>query len=271
MRKKTSLLYDICVAVILFIIMYLLAYYVFGITIQSRYSISVQGFNNLPSSVELVIARYEENLSWVNNLPRDLYTKVYIYNKGEHVSFDIPNSVSFDLPNVGREGHTYLTHIVNNYDRLPDVTMFVPGSIGTNLEKMRRVNKIQDYLQGSRTSIILGHKDIQTINEANNFQIEEWRATSPENNLKKPELRVESSSDRPLKSWFEKRFHGEQINCVSFLGILAASREDIQKRPKEFYESLSKEMLHPHPETGHYIERVWKNIISMSDDKCMNV
>lgn len=32
-----------------------------------------------------------------------------------------------ELPNVGREGHTFIHHIVTRYDRLADVTLFVNG------------------------------------------------------------------------------------------------------------------------------------------------
>jgi hypothetical protein len=33
------------------------------------------------------------------------------------------------LPNVGREAHTYLTYIIDNYDRLPEYVMFCQGRI----------------------------------------------------------------------------------------------------------------------------------------------
>ena len=47
---------------------------------------------------------------------------VTIYNKGDS---HIPNSIS--LHNVGRESHTYLYHIVNNWDKLADRTVFFQG------------------------------------------------------------------------------------------------------------------------------------------------
>lgn len=229
-----------------------------------------EGFQATPT-MDLVVARYEEDISWVKNIPEDLYTRMIIYNKGTDAEFDLPKSQVIPLPNFGREGHTYLTHIVNNYDNLPDITFFVPGSSKTNQEKMRRVMKIAEYLKENRTSIILGHKDIQTIDEANTFKIDEWKSTSMENANKNPESTIQASTDRPLKVWFEKRFNGDSINCVSFLGIVAVSREDIRKRPAEFYYNLSQEMLSTNPETGHYIERVWKHILSIDDDKCLPV
>ena len=32
------------------------------------------------------------------------------------------------LPNLGRESHTYLHHILENYDELPEVLLLLPGT-----------------------------------------------------------------------------------------------------------------------------------------------
>ena len=222
-------------------------------------------------TVDIVVARYEEDLSWLKMFPEDFYSRIFIYNKGGEATYDLAKSEVIPLENVGREGHTYLTHIVRNYDSLAPLTFFLPGSTATNPEKMRRVQKLREYINTNRTSAILGYKDPQTILEANEFSLNEWVGNSPENARKNPESRIKSSEDRPLSKWFSSRFGGENIDCVSFLGIVVASQEDIRKRPREFYESLSEEMLHPHPETGHYVERVWKHILSIDDDKCLPV
>ena len=38
---------------------------------------------------------------------------------------------TINLPNIGREAHTYLYHIINNYDNLADINVFLPGSVDT--------------------------------------------------------------------------------------------------------------------------------------------
>ena len=38
-----------------------------------------------------------------------------------------PEAASVVLPNVGKEQHAYLTHIVRNYDSLADWTAFIHG------------------------------------------------------------------------------------------------------------------------------------------------
>ena len=69
-------------------------------------------------SFEIVIAHYNERLGWVYQL--DSKIKITIYSKGGDIR-GIP------LPNVGREAHTYLTHIINNYDNLSDFIIFCQG------------------------------------------------------------------------------------------------------------------------------------------------
>ena len=69
-------------------------------------------------TIELVVARYNEDISWLNKI-KNKNIKITIYNKGGNL-----NVKNIKLPNVGRESHTYLTHIINNYKSLADTTIF---------------------------------------------------------------------------------------------------------------------------------------------------
>ena len=74
----------------------------------------------------IVIARYDENLTWLDTQAIKLsLDDVYIYNKNEKPYKPGIYKNNFVLPNVGREAHTYLTYIVENYDRLKEYTMFL--------------------------------------------------------------------------------------------------------------------------------------------------
>jgi hypothetical protein len=48
---------------------------------------------------------------------------------------------SHTLPNVGNEGHTYLHHIVQHWDTLPDLLILLPDTVeyGDKLKTWRRV------------------------------------------------------------------------------------------------------------------------------------
>lgn len=72
----------------------------------------------------VVIARYREDISWVRFLP----FKVWVYNKSRSPLLPLwkrDNVTIMDLRNEGREGHTYLTHIIDHYDRLPSRITFL--------------------------------------------------------------------------------------------------------------------------------------------------
>lgn len=66
-----------------------------------------------------IIARYNEDISWT----RYLQGSITIYNKG------LPNIISphaiVQLPNIGREGHTYLHHITESYNTLQEGTSYI--------------------------------------------------------------------------------------------------------------------------------------------------
>lgn len=72
----------------------------------------------------IVIARYNEDLSWVKNLSsKDI--QIFIYNKGREIDDNFSNNTTvIDLENIGREAHTYLQHIIENYDSLPEKIIF---------------------------------------------------------------------------------------------------------------------------------------------------
>jgi thiol-disulfide isomerase/thioredoxin len=72
---------------------------------------------------EIVIARYNENLDWLKKIKKSKNLKITVYNKGPD-DIDVP---FIKLPNIGRESHTYLYHIINNYTKLADQTIFCQG------------------------------------------------------------------------------------------------------------------------------------------------
>lgn len=66
-------------------------------------------------TVNVVVAHYDEDLSWTNNLK---YPYIVISRSG--IDRDV-------VPNRGNEAGSYLEYIINNYDNLSDVTVFVHG------------------------------------------------------------------------------------------------------------------------------------------------
>jgi hypothetical protein len=73
------------------------------------------------SELDLVVARYTEDLSWLNAVPPQYRQHVYDKSYGSGV----PGVIQ--IPNVGREAHTYIHHICANYNRLAKYTVFCQG------------------------------------------------------------------------------------------------------------------------------------------------
>jgi len=88
---------------------------------KDQYLINYVGDKFDKSIVELVIARHNENIDWTMAY-NDIVT---LYNKGTDKLCVLDTIIQ--LPNFGREGHTYLYHIIQNYDCLNDRTIFSQG------------------------------------------------------------------------------------------------------------------------------------------------
>lgn len=71
-------------------------------------------------SVHVVISRYDEDISWVKYLNYP-YT---IYNKGND-DISLP---CIKLKNLGRESGTYIYHIIENYNNLPESLILLQGN-----------------------------------------------------------------------------------------------------------------------------------------------
>jgi hypothetical protein len=72
--------------------------------------------------MDIVVARYNEDLEWIKPLQEK--HNVIVYNKGK----EIESIESIILPNVGREAYTYLYHILYNYHKLAEYTCFLQGN-----------------------------------------------------------------------------------------------------------------------------------------------
>ena len=73
----------------------------------------------------LIISRFNENLNW---LEAHQNFNIVIYNKGDQLTSNTFKNI-IKIDNVGRESHTWLYHIVENYNNLDDVSIFLQGRI----------------------------------------------------------------------------------------------------------------------------------------------
>jgi len=213
-------------------------------------------------STTIVVARFKESCEWL--VPISTYCK--IYNKGEMETF--VNGYHFkeieNLPNVGRESHTYLHFILSHYDRLPEVVMFTQGCI-------------KDHF-GSNNIFILK----QMMEDAWRFGKSRATVEYVPSGEHVGSFDADFNFDALSQKWFhEDRYFQdrrllffewlrEYIGCdytVPFYvyrnGIFAVRRNVILKRSKEFYLRLLEQCAHHNdPVEGHFLERSWHYIFS---------
>ncbi|KAJ8047181.1 hypothetical protein HOLleu_06110 [Holothuria leucospilota] len=198
---------------------------------------------------EFVISHYKEDLSWMKPLAH--YSHVYHKANNSGPPFYINRWEK--LPNVGREGHTYLHHIIQNYNNLANITVFLQGE-GPNRpfcykEAMTFVAKAKSNLFCVHFGIIEGWDKINHIGK----WLQEYRTGA---------MRKATISLRDFyQTLFGCKPPSDIPRCLS--GCFSATRENIRKHPKEFYlDAISYVNDHMNPEEGHYLERLWYAIIN---------
>lgn len=215
--------------------------------------------NNKEVSKVIVVSRYNENLEWLKEYPFTLYP-VIIYNKGPNDDFYKPDKLIkiVNIENIGRESHTYLYHIVHNYDQLHDIIIFLPGS--TNAEyRFNRCKHLIIHIEQKNKAVFLCTKT--NMNDLSNFSLDYWQANSSENNFINSEHKLKESSIRPFGKWFNAMFGNINTNYISWNGMFSVSKQDVLQHSKSYYERLIHEVSdHSNPETSHYFERSWEAV-----------
>ena len=219
------------------------------------------------SNIELVIARYNENLDYLNSEPFSKF-KQFIYNKGPEIETD---KTVINLENVGRESHTYLYHIIHNYDHLADVTYFLPGSCLDSLKNLQTMRTFE-RLEGSRTSVFISSELVGDVkNHAYDWCIGEYVGGNSENqNQLDGANQITLAEIRPFGKWFDHVFGDLHTHVICYRCIFAVAREHIHQHPREYYENLIQYLSgSQNPEYGHYFERAWLAVFYPIPNSCV--
>ena len=201
----------------------------------------------------LVVARYNEDVQWTREFDRKI-----IYNKGDRntIPEDLQHCV-IDLPNVGREAHTILHHIIENYDTLDELTIFAQGSYKEHYFSVP-ADRFKRWFE--RTDC--GH----SINFMNTDRWNEGRR-SYDFSLKSWGGRELGHNDLKYGSWFESVFSEPYVDSpfAYAFSIFSVDNQHIHRRPKEFYEALIKHLdYHNSPVEAHFMERSWLQVFKIN-------
>jgi UDP-galactopyranose mutase len=196
--------------------------------------------------IGIVISKYNENVNWINKIDKKL-CKIYLYDKYTDVN-NFDNIYFKKLPNVGRESHTYLTYIIENYYNLDDLIIFTQGKWDDHVSNIFELYKIPN------------EKSFHYGDYPSNFKLEYWKG------------KMEREKDNlNFDQWIRKYI---EVNIDKYINnhkgkggaIFCIKKENILSRPLEFYKNLIKQLNHINPEVGHFFERAWYYIFNIHKD-----
>lgn len=203
----------------------------------------------------LVLARCMEDVSWAAQWQNTL--DVFVYNKcGEPAPTF--KAAWLKLPNVGREAHTYLTHIIAHYDNLHAVTIFLQGRIDD--AHAYPAAQLMKYIEpAKKNGFSASHLMLVKPSHWNNIDFLSIPKYAPK--VRSGALRINKAG---LLAYAHTYFGPLPALAVStYTGCFAASREAIKKYPKSFYVQLRDTLGdHDDPEEAHFMERLWAHMFS---------
>ena len=198
--------------------------------------------------IDLVVAHYNEDIQWLKTLDGN----VIVYSKG----------LNGDLPNMGRESHTYLHHIVENYDaicaRPMATTVFLQGCIADHIQNKKESDFVAKLVS-----------EAQQNGKSQNAQVWNVGYYNARWDLKIPEQPNVKPCTLAFGPWFvlyvSQIFPFEDLKW--YMGGLFAMRNDvITNRPKHYYQNLLVQLSDSeNPAVGHYFERAWYYIFKHSN------
>jgi hypothetical protein len=204
-------------------------------------------------AMELVVARYREDLSWLANIPPQIRTTVYDKSGDKSEGGSTPGTAQLlSLPNVGREAHTYLHHIHARYETLAPLTVFCQGKPFDHAFNFHKT--LRELASGKTLAekfFWLGH--VADTDSPSGILFENW-------------------SKNPARETLDlNAFHRALFGCdgpqeYPFFGgaQFIVSREKICERPKTFYENaLQISVQFPH--AAHCFERTWDRVFSAQE------
>lgn len=215
---------------------------------------------------QIVVSRYSEDLGWIKKIHNDI--DIVVYNKGnDDIDLSCRNRIKslFNLENVGREGHTYLLHIIENYENLADITFFTQGRphlSGRTIKSFFKSleSKVDSF--GSDMKIQSNQKSTQHILYRDN--------NNPPRHCKlafTKRWKAKKSETDDLVTWWNRHlgfaFPIKEQCRFSYHGTFSVTKKYILNYPKQFYENLRDKLSTSNkPEEGHFMERSWGEIFT---------
>ena len=214
-----------------------------------------------PAKFQIVVSRYLEDISWLNFFSGKEEFEILIYNKGEKLDGIFPKNFKIiEIENIGRESHTYLHYLIDNYNSLPEKIIFtqgdprdhVPSNFLDRFEYFTRSSSSFEYFSSNILDLnFIG----ENVRESGNLNGRFWENKHSKDSpcVKVPSLLIENLES---KKWI--------FGTGAIFGV---NKNLVESRDKSFYEKCidilrsSSDLVNP-PE-GHAFERSWYLIFNL--------
>ena len=202
----------------------------------------------------LIVARYNEDISWILNYT-ELFKSIIIFNKGDNLDISASNIKIIDLPNVGREAHTYFTFLTKYYDSIISDELYAFIQADPFDHDPNVLNYIKKLDENSQYPFQLSN----TINTEPSNHRSFYSNHHPLFNT--------FPNGIPIKKYIDHLFFmynfPDDIHIVHFHALWAVLGSDILHRKIGFYQRcLDLIKMNDNPFEGHVFERLWAYIFN---------
>jgi hypothetical protein len=218
------------------------------------------------SRTEVIITRYNEFINWVDYLPENI-DKITVYNKGYNESFfknfksKYQSKINIQkVDNVGRNSHSILKYILDNYENLPDTMVFLTGSILMNPQKgkllstiVRNIDAVREKYRGFFSP------RFKKVRPSYNYSVKDTYVTNGSTN--KNESVFIKSEFANFQEWKTALVDNDPIYYVSYRGNFVVCKENVLFHPKESYQKIMDSVnVGDNLENSHFVERIWAHL-----------
>lgn len=207
----------------------------------------------------MVVARYNEDLTWLKKVPATI--KIFVYNKGKDDLVDLPaNTKLFKLPNLGREANTYLYHVTTNFDSLAefDRIIFVQGD---PFDHSIDINYLINGEPEKNSNVIGTCTYLSLLQESKALDSVKWSETRWKN--------VELSTQSLLEFLKDPIYYNPSSTndtiCVIYTANFAVYTSNILCHDLTYHQRILSRLQKPNPVEGHYMERCWNEWANCSN------
>lgn len=210
-------------------------------------------------TVELVVARYDEDVSWLARwIPHA--ARITVYDKSAApLASPHPKVRVVALPNVGREAHTYAHHFAERYDDLCDTVVCTQGRYQDHMG-----DEAFDEMVRSGTRAASQHALDLTWTDT---LMDQFGWTEAANNHTQGQPMQSMQPMGMTMGQFFQTYIADDLVPESSVdwwanGVFVVAAKDVRRHPRARYEAIRAVLgSHPNPEAGHAMERLWKALL----------